>query len=185
MSVEENIPPSSLTLLHIRALDNDIGLNGAVTYSFNLQTATLHGGLFSIDNSTGEISTRGVIDYEESSIYRLDVVARDRGLDSVPVTTTAVINVVDVNDNALVVKWLTLCRRETWRTCRRTRRMGLSSRTWQWWTLIAGGTDGSAVCWVTLTSNWCSLRRTTPSSRFEFIMITSIAILLQWQYNYL
>ena len=50
-----------------------------VTYSLSRLTALQHGQLFAINSSTGELYVRGPIDYEQSSVYHLTVVAADRG----------------------------------------------------------------------------------------------------------
>jgi len=48
-------------------------------YSLGKLTEQRHGHLFAINSSTGDLSVRGLIDYEQSSVYYLTVVAADRG----------------------------------------------------------------------------------------------------------
>lgn len=86
----------------MRANDKDIGLNGAVAYSLSVQTAAGPSGhLFGIDNTTGDIFVKGSVDFEDPpTTHRLVVVARDRGLDSVPVSVVVVVHVTDANDNS-------------------------------------------------------------------------------------
>jgi len=67
-----------------------------------------HGAEFGIRNSTGVVYVRGVIDYEQTSVYHLVVVARDRGPDAVATETTVVVHVQDENDNSPVVLASTL-----------------------------------------------------------------------------
>jgi len=92
----------------VHASDNDIDLNGAVSYAFALQTTVAHGNQFGIDVSTGEIFVKGSIDYEQTPKYRLVVVAQDRGLDSVPASVHVHIQVIDINDNAPEISMNTL-----------------------------------------------------------------------------
>ena len=68
----------------------------------------LHGGEFGVRNSTGVVFVRGLIDYEQTSVYHLIVIARDRGPDAVASETTVVVHVQDANDNSPVVLASTL-----------------------------------------------------------------------------
>lgn len=54
----------------------------------------------SFDLSIYPLFCAGPIDYEDRSVYRLVVVARDLGPDSTPGSVTVTINVLDSNDNA-------------------------------------------------------------------------------------
>jgi len=92
----------------VRAVDNDSGRNGEIEYSFATQTMTSHGAEFGIRNSTGVVFVRGVIDYEQTSVFHLVVVARDRGPDAVASEATVVVRVQDVNDNDPVIVASTL-----------------------------------------------------------------------------
>jgi len=92
----------------VRAVDSDSGRNGEIEYSFATQTMTSHGAEFGIRNSTGVVFVRGVIDYEQTSVFHLVVVARDRGPDAVASEATVVVHVQDVNDNDPVIVASTL-----------------------------------------------------------------------------
>jgi len=92
----------------VRAVDSDSGRNGEIEYSFATQTVNSHGAEFGIRNSTGVVYVRGVIDYEQTSVFHLVVVARDRGPDAVASEATVVVHVQDVNDNSPVVVASTL-----------------------------------------------------------------------------
>jgi len=89
-------------------VDSDAGQNGEIEYSFASQTIKSHGDQFGIRNSTGVVYVRGVIDYEQTSVFHLVVVARDRGPDAVASETTVVVHVEDVNDNSPLVVASTL-----------------------------------------------------------------------------
>ena len=99
ITILENIALQK-TILRVRAVDADIGLNGQVYYLLSSPTATQYGHLFGINESTGDLFVKGEINHEESAIYNLVVEARDRGLDSIPVNVPVTVHVVDVNDNA-------------------------------------------------------------------------------------
>ena len=94
--------------MQVRAEDSDAGQNGEIEYSFAAQTLTQHGAQFGVRNSTGVVYVRGGIDYEQTSIFHLIVVARDRGPDAVAAETTVVVRVDDVNDNSPLVVASTL-----------------------------------------------------------------------------
>ena len=99
VTVFENVPIRT-TILQLQARDQDSGLYGEIIYSFSTRTRNSYGHLFAIENTTGKIYAKDTIDYEQGHIYRLVVMARDRGPDSIPADATVIVNVKDVNDNA-------------------------------------------------------------------------------------
>ena len=102
-SREVSIPedaPINTTVLQVRAVDADTGLNGRVMYTFTSRTYTNYGNLFAISGDSGVIYLRGKLDYEEESNYHLAIKAQDLGPESQPSYTTAIVNVLDRNDNA-------------------------------------------------------------------------------------
>lgn len=92
----------------MEAKDADAGPNGLVHYGLAGQTQTLHGHLFSVRNSTGEIVVRSTIDRETASLYQLVIIAYDHGPDMLSAETTVAIHVDDVNDNSPTVTIHTL-----------------------------------------------------------------------------
>jgi len=92
----------------VQAVDGDAGRNGEIEYRFSAQTQALHGAQFGVGNSTGVVYVRGAVDYEQTAVFHLVVVARDRGPDAVASETTVVVHVDDVNDNSPVVVASTL-----------------------------------------------------------------------------
>ena len=102
VTVKENVKLKSV-VIRVRAHDTDIGANGAVTYRFASKTLRMLGQLFSINQTNGDISVTGNLDYEESSTYTLTVLAQDKNPDSLA-QTTVIISVVDLNDNAPKIK---------------------------------------------------------------------------------
>lgn len=92
VNIREDSPRQSSVIL-VKATDADLGANAAVQYqivSGNTQ------GLFSINASSGLISTANFLDYERQNKYTLEVSATDSAKTS---KASVVIDVVDVNDN--------------------------------------------------------------------------------------
>ena len=92
----------------VEARDADAGPNGLVHYGLAGQSRALHGHLFSVRNSTGEIVVRSTIDREVASLYQLVIVAYDHGPDTLSSETTVAVHVDDVNDNSPTVTIHTL-----------------------------------------------------------------------------
>ncbi|XP_075397847.1 protocadherin gamma-A6 isoform X23 [Tenrec ecaudatus] len=95
VSVPENLPVGT-PVLSVNATDQDEGIHAEVTYSFVKITQKIS-QIFCLNALTGQISTCGGLDYEDSSSYELDVEAQDRpGLRD---RAKVVITTLDVNDN--------------------------------------------------------------------------------------
>lgn len=77
------------------ASDADDGRNAEI--SFSLDGAS--NAKFSIDSTTGVLSTKAPLDHEESSSYEIIVTAVDAGVPSLSSTTKVTVTVNDVNDN--------------------------------------------------------------------------------------
>ena len=96
--IEENASiNSTVALVYAKDLDN--GDNGKVSYKFKDNVAEKVKQLFHINDTTGEITVAGVIDYEENQEMNFTVQAFDHG--SPPKTADVEIHVkiVDQNDN--------------------------------------------------------------------------------------
>ncbi|XP_051877642.1 protocadherin-19 isoform X2 [Pristis pectinata] len=102
VNVLENAPVNSL-VIDLNASDPDEGTNGEIVYSFNSYVSDKTRQLFKLEPRTGAITVRGNIDYEEGSIYEIDVQAKDLGPNSIPAHCKVTVNVVDVNDNVPVI----------------------------------------------------------------------------------
>uniref|UniRef100_A0A3B4D9C7 Cadherin domain-containing protein n=1 Tax=Pygocentrus nattereri TaxID=42514 RepID=A0A3B4D9C7_PYGNA len=97
-SVLENTP-IGLLITKISATDEDEGNNGNVSYSFtNMEDVPQ---VFEMDARTGEIRLAGILDYETTQHYEMNLQAKDSG--GLAGTSKLVIDVVDVNDNAPVI----------------------------------------------------------------------------------
>ncbi|XP_013204903.2 protocadherin gamma-A9 isoform X10 [Microtus ochrogaster] len=95
VKVLENVTPGTL-LLTVRASDPDEGANGKVTYKFR-KINEKQSLLFHLHENTGEISVAKTLDYEECSLYEMEIQAEDGG--GLKGRTKLVIMVEDVNDN--------------------------------------------------------------------------------------
>ncbi|KAJ1128052.1 hypothetical protein NDU88_006440 [Pleurodeles waltl] len=87
-------------LLRVNATDLDEGANGQIIYSFSSRGMSSIKHLFAINAETGEIHVQGLLDYEESHFYEINVQAQDKGLLSLTARCKVLVEVVDVNDNA-------------------------------------------------------------------------------------
>ncbi|XP_036378979.1 protocadherin gamma-C3-like [Megalops cyprinoides] len=98
VSVKENVPVGTF-LLRVNAVDLDEGVNGEVEYSFRSKSRSKASDMFDLDSETGEITVKGVIDFEETEIHEIDVYVSDKG--ALPLTTqcNVLVKVEDVNDN--------------------------------------------------------------------------------------
>ncbi|KAI4896457.1 hypothetical protein NFI96_015231 [Prochilodus magdalenae] len=99
VSVPENAPKGSIVMT-VTATDKDKGANGDVTYSFSQSTRNAI-ELFTIDQDTGEIRINGLLDYEKSKQYDLNIKAMDKG--GLSDTSKVLVEITDVNDNAPVI----------------------------------------------------------------------------------
>ncbi|KAM3924472.1 protocadherin gamma-B1-like [Leptodactylus fuscus] len=104
VSVRENIPVNT-TILQVSASDEDEGVNAQVTYSFST-TASHILDVFSINPRSGEIQTKGYLDYEVTKSYEIPVQAEDGG--SLQSKAKILIEIIDENDNIPEVSIMSL-----------------------------------------------------------------------------
>ncbi|XP_037398799.1 protocadherin alpha-7-like isoform X9 [Pygocentrus nattereri] len=97
--IKENVPIGT-TVIKVMATDLDEGLNGEVTYSLGSKLNPRVYDLFVLDNVSGEILVKGEIDFENTDIYRLDVLASDKGTPPMTIDCRVIVKILDVNDNA-------------------------------------------------------------------------------------
>ncbi|XP_071313467.1 protocadherin alpha-8-like isoform X16 [Trachinotus anak] len=90
----------STTVIQVNATDLDEGPNGDVVYSFSNSVNHKFFKIFEINPSTGEITVKGHIDYEEKDKYELEIQASDKGLAPLSTQKSVIIKIVDVNDNS-------------------------------------------------------------------------------------
>uniref|UniRef100_A0A4W5NQS5 Protocadherin 2 alpha a 15 n=1 Tax=Hucho hucho TaxID=62062 RepID=A0A4W5NQS5_9TELE len=99
VTLDENAPLGT-SVLRLHATDLDDGANGQVIYTFDNSLKNKAFDLFEVDAVTGEITIKGLVDFEEQSVYEIDVQASDKGQVTLTGHCSVVINVKDVNDNA-------------------------------------------------------------------------------------
>ncbi|XP_070693471.1 protocadherin alpha-3-like [Pempheris klunzingeri] len=92
--------PFGTTVIQVNATDLDEGSNGEVVYSFSNSMHQNILNLFNINPSTGEITVKDLIDYEEKDKYEIEIEASDKGFAPLTREKSVIIKIVDVNDNA-------------------------------------------------------------------------------------
>ncbi|XP_061542617.1 protocadherin-10-like [Phycodurus eques] len=98
VKIMENAPIGSL-VIDLNATDLDEGSNSDLTYSYSLYTPEKTQETFHLNPSTGEITVKGMLNYEAFRIYDMEVIAADKGVNSLSGQCTIKIQVEDMNDN--------------------------------------------------------------------------------------
>uniref|UniRef100_A0A3B4VQM1 Cadherin domain-containing protein n=1 Tax=Seriola dumerili TaxID=41447 RepID=A0A3B4VQM1_SERDU len=98
VKIMENSPIGSL-VIHLNATDLDEGSNSDIKYSYSLYTSEKTQDTFNLNPSTGEITVKGMLNYEDFRIYDMEVIATDHGANSLSGQCTIKILVEDMNDN--------------------------------------------------------------------------------------
>ncbi|XP_067899224.1 protocadherin-10-like [Heterodontus francisci] len=98
-NVVENAPNGTL-VIRINAVDIDEGINAQVKYSFTDHASQKTRELFKLNPRTGEIRIQGILDFEESNVYELEVQAVNIAPPAMAGHSKVVIGLFDVNDNA-------------------------------------------------------------------------------------
>ncbi|XP_057706808.1 protocadherin alpha-5-like isoform X5 [Corythoichthys intestinalis] len=115
LDVNDNVPRFSKSLYKVRlsenatkgsvviklnATDSDEGMNSKITYSFVKRGNDDPSNVFSLNAETGEITVKGVLDYEETPAYEVRIQAMDQGHSPRSTHAKLLIEIIDVNDNA-------------------------------------------------------------------------------------
>uniref|UniRef100_A0A4W5NJG3 Cadherin domain-containing protein n=1 Tax=Hucho hucho TaxID=62062 RepID=A0A4W5NJG3_9TELE len=98
VQIPENVPIGT-TILILNATDFDEGVNGDIMYSLTAKGDAKHVKTFSIDPQSGVITSKGKIDYEESTAFEIRVQAKDRGVPPRSTQCKVLVEVLDENDN--------------------------------------------------------------------------------------
>ncbi|XP_075902434.1 protocadherin alpha-C2-like [Nelusetta ayraudi] len=98
LKIMENSPIGSL-VVQLSATDLDEGTNSEITYSYSLYTSEKTQETFNLNPSTGEITVKGMLNYEDMESYDMEVIATDKGANSLSGQCTIKILVQDMNDN--------------------------------------------------------------------------------------
>ncbi|XP_041741982.2 protocadherin gamma-C5 isoform X8 [Coregonus clupeaformis] len=99
VSLNENTPQGT-SFLRVEAKDLDDGPNGEIEYSLGDHTAQSIKALFDINPKTGEMYLNGILDYENTPSYRIEIIAKDKGMPEMEGQCSVQIDIIDVNDNA-------------------------------------------------------------------------------------
>ncbi|XP_048399387.2 protocadherin beta-15-like isoform X2 [Stegostoma tigrinum] len=98
VSLMEDAPQGSL-VIKLNATDLDEGPNGEVVYSFSSYNEESVSNMFTIDSISGEIRVKGILDFEDTNNYEIDVEAKDRSLPPLSAHCNVRVEIRDVNDN--------------------------------------------------------------------------------------
>ena len=90
------------SIFQASATDRDVGLNAEILFS--LEDGE---GVFGIDSTSGNITVQGQLLRANTSFYRINITARDQGVDMLESYTFINITVTEVNDNAPVFVGIT------------------------------------------------------------------------------
>ena len=91
------------SIFQVSATDRDVDLNAEVLFS--LENGE---GVFAIDSTSGNITVQGPLLRADTSFYRINITARDQGVDDMLESYTYInITVTEVNDNAPVFVGIT------------------------------------------------------------------------------
>ncbi|XP_074147704.1 protocadherin alpha-12 isoform X9 [Sminthopsis crassicaudata] len=95
----ENSPNGTL-MINLNATDPDKGINGEISYAIKRISPASEKLMFIMNSVTGDIRIHGELDFEDNSIYEIQVTATDRGAPPMVGYCTILLEVVDINDNA-------------------------------------------------------------------------------------
>ncbi|XP_030251901.1 protocadherin alpha-8-like isoform X33 [Sparus aurata] len=98
ISIQENVPVGT-SIFRMNATDPDEGSNGEIEYNLGKTLRRKVYDIFELDKLTGEIRVKGILDYEDSDVYKLDVEASDKGTPPLTGECRVIIKIIDVNDN--------------------------------------------------------------------------------------
>ncbi|XP_014649501.1 PREDICTED: protocadherin alpha-2-like [Ceratotherium simum simum] len=86
-------------VVKLNSSDADEGSNSEIAYSFSSDVPSTIKTKFKIDPSSGEIRTKGQLDFEETKSYEIQVIAYDNGTPSMSGHCKISVKLVDINDN--------------------------------------------------------------------------------------
>ncbi|XP_067454596.1 protocadherin alpha-3-like [Thunnus thynnus] len=98
IEIYENVPVGT-TVTRLNAMDSDEGTNGETEYSLSKTLRRNVYDIFELDSLSGELKVKGIVDFEESEIYKVDIEASDKGQPPLTGRCRVVIKIKDVNDN--------------------------------------------------------------------------------------
>ncbi|XP_059202489.1 protocadherin alpha-8-like [Centropristis striata] len=87
------------SIFRMNATDPDEGTNGEIEYSLGKTLKRKIYDVFELDKLTGEIRVKGLVDFEDNDVYKLDVEASDKGTPPLTGECRVIIKIKDINDN--------------------------------------------------------------------------------------
>ncbi|KAF6281126.1 protocadherin alpha 1 [Rhinolophus ferrumequinum] len=93
-------PFNGTLVIKLNATDPDDGINGDIIYSFRRPVSPVVLNAFIINPNSGEIRTKGKLDFEQKKLYEISVEAIDKGNIPMAGHCTVLVKVLDINDNA-------------------------------------------------------------------------------------
>ncbi|XP_054647591.1 protocadherin alpha-11-like isoform X23 [Dunckerocampus dactyliophorus] len=99
----ENVSVGTI-VTSVNATDRDEGTNGEIEYSLSKTLARKGYDIFEIDSFSGHIKLKGLVNYEDSEIYKLEIEATDKGTPPLTSRCRVVVKIKDVNDNTPVIE---------------------------------------------------------------------------------
>ncbi|XP_063784639.1 protocadherin gamma-C5-like isoform X8 [Pseudophryne corroboree] len=107
ISIKENLPVNTV-ILTLKAVDLDDGANGEIQYYFDSHTSESAKELFDLNQHSGEIFLKGIVDFESLKLAELSVKAVDKGLPKLIGNCLVQIEIKDVNDNSPEITFTTV-----------------------------------------------------------------------------
>uniref|UniRef100_A0A8C5C7W8 Cadherin domain-containing protein n=1 Tax=Gadus morhua TaxID=8049 RepID=A0A8C5C7W8_GADMO len=98
IKIMENSPIGSL-MLTLNATDLDDGSNAEIEYMYSLYTSEMTQNTFNVNPHTGEITVKGVLNYEDFKLYDMELIATDKGVPALSGQCKVTVVVEDMNDN--------------------------------------------------------------------------------------
>ncbi|XP_072251864.1 protocadherin alpha-8-like isoform X9 [Leuresthes tenuis] len=98
IELQENVPVGTI-IYKMNASDPDEGSNSEIEYNLGKTLKKKVYDIFELDRKSGEISVKGIVDYEENDVYKLDIEASDKGTPPLTGECRVIIKIKDVNDN--------------------------------------------------------------------------------------
>uniref|UniRef100_A0A8C6N5Z8 Protocadherin alpha 2 n=1 Tax=Mus spicilegus TaxID=10103 RepID=A0A8C6N5Z8_MUSSI len=86
-------------VMKLNASDADEGSNSEIVYSLGSDVSSTTRTKFQIDPNSGEVRTKGELDYEERTSYEIQVIASDKGTPAMSGHCKISVKLVDINDN--------------------------------------------------------------------------------------
>ena len=99
ITVSEDIPVRT-QILKLSASDADDDLNGKISFHFSSRTSEKVKSMFQINETSGELRSLKLLDYEHDTKYQFLVEVKDFGSPPLSSQASVTINVADANDNA-------------------------------------------------------------------------------------